>query len=200
MRRTPPQSSFDSATARTFRRKRYLPGVCALFAISQQCVHSRGGSRVPASSVLRQSQPLDGLLRSAARRLVSSDNRVQDCPVQGFGHSTQDPTSSAGLSPLPFRPKHSPTNRCPRSTPADFEDLLHVKPRFTGSVVKPNQRTRPSSGLVLLQAISQPLPRLTRRQALMTFSDERVTTQAQSLARRFASSVFAARSLTISPR
>lgn len=52
----------------------------------------------------------------------------------------------------------SPTNRCPRPKPFDFEASLHVKPRFTGSVVKPCRRTLPSSGLVLLQVVSRPLP------------------------------------------
>jgi hypothetical protein len=75
-----------------------------------------------------------------------------------------------------------------------------VKPRFTGSVVKPNQRTLPSSGLVAPPGDLPTAAPAYPGQALMTFSDERVTTQAQSLARRFASSVFAARSLTISPR
>jgi hypothetical protein len=200
MRQTPPQSSFDSATARTFRRKRYLPG----FAPSSR-YHSSASTRagvpesplVPSSgdrslSTVCSALPLVGLFRpTTASRTV---------PFRGLATPHRIQPHRPDCPPCRSDPKHSPTNRCPRSTPADFEDLLHVKPRFTGSVVKPNQRTRPSSGLVLLQAISQPLPRLTRRQALMTFSDERVTTQAQSLARRFASSVFAARSLTISPR
>jgi hypothetical protein len=200
MRQTPPQSSFDSATARTFRRKRYLPG----FAPSSR-YHSSASTRagvpesplVPSSgdrslSTVCSALPLVGLFRpTTASRTV---------PFRGLATPHRIQPHRPDCPPCRSDPKHSPTNRCPRSTPADFEDLLHVKPRFTGSVVKPNQRTLPSSGLVAPPGDLPTAAPAYPGQALMTFSDERVTTQAQSLARRFASSVFAARSLTISPR
>jgi hypothetical protein len=48
LRPTPPQSSFDSAAVFAFRQKHRPARVSALFATRLQCVHSHGGSQIPA--------------------------------------------------------------------------------------------------------------------------------------------------------
>jgi len=57
----------------------------------------------PLRSVLRRSQPLDGLLRVRASRLVSSSSRVQGLSaVQGLLSPRSAPLSSSVASPLPL--------------------------------------------------------------------------------------------------
>jgi len=82
-RSTPPQSSFTSNTARD------LSNASSTYPGSRPSRDVTGAhprtAKFPASlrSVLGLSQPLDGLLRSPARRLVSSRCHVQDPPVRG---------------------------------------------------------------------------------------------------------------------
>jgi hypothetical protein len=130
-------------------------------------------ARVPKSSlrsVLRRSQPLDGLLRSAARELVSSHSRVQ-----GVSRSGVSPLCTATLPhreelpPCRWRESRSPTNRLPRAMLLDFEAFLHAESRVTGSAVRPRPQPLPSSGLLLLQVISRPLSLIPQEQTLMTF-------------------------------
>jgi len=68
-------------------------------------------ARVPKSSlcsVLRRSQPLDGLLRSKAGGPISSHSRVQGAPVQGFCRSAQPPSLIRRSCPhaVGVRPAH----------------------------------------------------------------------------------------------
>jgi hypothetical protein len=155
MRQAPPQSSFDSTTALTFRCEQGLPGF--LPSSRHHCSASTrtGVPESPLGSVLRRSQPLDGLLRSAPREPISSHNRVQDArPFRGLATLHRLRPHRPKMPPCRWTQARSPTNRWPQTKLLDFEALLHTKPRSTGSVVKPHQRTLPSSGFVLLQVVS----------------------------------------------
>jgi len=60
-------------------------------------------SRALLRSVLRRSQPLDGLLRSLASRLISSSSRVQGpIPFRGFSLVAAPSPSSGDASPMPL--------------------------------------------------------------------------------------------------
>jgi hypothetical protein len=148
LRQSPLQSSFDSTTALVFRRKastyqgfcphRDITATRPLFA------------RIPKSSlcsILRRSQPLDGLLRNAARELVSSHNRVQDSSRSGaLPLCTATLPHQEELPPCRWDKARSPTNRLPQARPLDFEAFFHAESRVTRSAVRPCRRPLPSSG------------------------------------------------------
>jgi hypothetical protein len=72
----------------------------------------------PLRSVLRFSQPPDGLLRFRLCGLIASRSHVQGSSVQGFLpiHSRSD--SSPVRAPVPLSPEHSPTEAgCRARTP-----------------------------------------------------------------------------------
>jgi len=65
----------------------------------------RAGSQSALRCVLRLSQPLDALLRSEARRLISSRCHVQDSLVQGLLSPRSHPSSSEGACPQAVGPR-----------------------------------------------------------------------------------------------
>jgi hypothetical protein len=80
-------------------------------------VHLSPGFRPWLRSVLRLSQPLDGLLRSTLRGLISSRSHVQVFFRSGVSLPPQPPSLSGGASPLPFPAGPSPGLR-PRPVPS----------------------------------------------------------------------------------
>jgi len=130
-------------------------------------------ARVPDSSlcsVLRRSQPLDGLLRTVAWGLLSSPSRPEDPSRTGVSPlcaATLPPREE--LPPCRWREVRSPTSRLPRSSCLDFEAFFHAESRVERSAVRPHQRPLPSSVSLLLQASSRPLPPVPQRQTLLTF-------------------------------
>jgi hypothetical protein len=68
-------------------------------------------SRASLRSVLRRSQPLDGLLRAATHELVSSRNRVQgSLSFRGFFLSAAVLPRRKDPAPLPLAPQRSPSS------------------------------------------------------------------------------------------
>jgi hypothetical protein len=84
-----PRSTISSAPARGIQSRGRLP-------------------HRPLRSVLRRSQPLDGLLRDRARGLVSSRSHVQDHSVQGLLSPRSSALSSRPPCPLAFRSVRAP--------------------------------------------------------------------------------------------
>jgi hypothetical protein len=82
---TPPRSSFASSTPLAGLSTRAVPtrGFGPHHDITNPRPLPRGHPNSSLRSVLRRSQPLDGLRRSLARRLVSSRSRVQDPSCSG---------------------------------------------------------------------------------------------------------------------
>jgi len=72
-----------------------------------------GNPSLPLRSVLRFSQPLDGLLHHRHRGLVSSRSHVQGSPYRGFSRSAASPSRRRRLPPCPLPCGHSPVARLP---------------------------------------------------------------------------------------
>jgi hypothetical protein len=66
-------------------------------------------SGIPLRSVLRFSQPLDGLRHLQLSGLIASRSHVQGCSVQGILPSRSRPGSSPGGAPMPLPPERSLT-------------------------------------------------------------------------------------------
>jgi hypothetical protein len=84
---------------------------------SRRCpVESTGAEdpSLPLRSVLRFSQPLDGLLHHRHRGLVSSRSHVQGSPYRGFSRSAASPSRRRQLPPCPLPCGRSPVARLPR--------------------------------------------------------------------------------------
>jgi len=131
-------------------------------------------ARVPKSSlcsVLRRSQPLDGLLRSDARRLVSSRSRVQDVTRPGVSPlCTATLPRREELPPCRWREVRSPTNRLPQTRRLDFEAFLRAESRVGSSAVRPRPRPLPSSGSLLLQVLLEPPRLIPQTRTLLTLT------------------------------
>jgi len=168
---SPPQSSFAHSPCLVFRRDSTAydascPATHAIEpkALSNPARHALGfgphrdftrpqlrftrrRSQLDASSVLRFSQPLDGLLRNPARRPVSSC-----CHVQGSARSRA--SLSAPATP-PHRREHAPVlflharspglRPRPRHTNGSFEAFIRAEPRSFGPGYSPNPTPLPSS-------------------------------------------------------
>jgi hypothetical protein len=171
LRQAPLQSSFDSTAALVFRQEATTyQGFCPHRDIPAVRPPSAGVPKSPLRSVLRRSQPHDGLLRSAARELVSSHSRVQGSARSGvLPLYTATLPHREELPPCRCDEARSPTNRLPRAKPLDFEAFVHAESRAAGSAVKPCPRPLPSSGSSLLQVPSRPLFPVPQEQTLMTF-------------------------------
>jgi hypothetical protein len=65
-----------------------------------------GYPSLPLCSVLRFSQPLDGLLHHRHRGLVSSRSHVQGSPSRGFSRSAASPSRRRRLPPCPLSCGH----------------------------------------------------------------------------------------------
>lgn len=158
------RSSRLSAVATTYQ------GLCPLRDITLKRPLLARGPISSLRSVLRRSQPPDGLLRSRARELVSSHSRVQ-----GSSRSGVLPLCTASLPhqeqmpPCRWSKARSPTNRLPRPTLLDFEALFHAESRAASSAVRPRLRPLPSSGFLLLQVPSWPRPPVPQRPPLLAF-------------------------------
>lgn len=102
-----------------------------------------GVPKSPLRSVPRHSQPLDGFLRAAARRLVSSRSRAQDhFPCRGFSLRTAVLLPQKAVPPCRSNKVRSPASGLPRTKLADFEALLRTEPRAVGSGVSlPDSRS-----------------------------------------------------------
>lgn len=132
---TPLQSSFSQLTAPRLSAKdsTYQGSRPSLDITLARPQHE--GTQPSLRSVLRLSQPLDGLLRTKARRLVSSRNRAQDPSRSGASPSAQPPSLIGRRCPLAVFPEVARPKGRPRSLPLDFEALLHTEKRLADSVV-----------------------------------------------------------------
>jgi hypothetical protein len=91
---------FNHCSHLSARATTYL-GFCPLLDITVPCPPFAGTPTSPLCSVLRRSQPLDGLLHSTACGLISSHNRVQDSiPSRGLSTSCRCSPSSEEQCPL----------------------------------------------------------------------------------------------------
>jgi hypothetical protein len=154
-----------SARATTYQ------GLCPLRDITPVRLPVTGVPKSPIRSVLRRSQPPDGLFRSEAHKLVSSCNRVQGAPRSGvWPLCTATLPRREELPPCRWCEARSPTNRLPQTTHLDFEAFLHTESRITSSAVRPRPRTLPSSGLLLLQVLSGPPRLVPQTRTLMALS------------------------------
>jgi hypothetical protein len=122
----------SSTAALAFRREQPPTRVSALPRHHTRGVHSCGFP-TPLRSVLRCSQPLDGLLRPMARGLLSSHNRVQDpsrsgvCPPRTavLPHRKDSCPLAVGADLLTHTGSHP--RECPQARLLDFEALLRAR-------------------------------------------------------------------------
>lgn len=124
---------------------------------SLRSVHVSEGFQVLTRSVLRCSQPLDGLLRSGARGLVSSHSRSQGhCSFKGSFSPRSRALSSRVVAPSSLPRNPSPASEWPEYPSLDLEAFLHAKARAVSSVVS----LPPSRSLLrvrrFLQVLSSP--------------------------------------------
>jgi hypothetical protein len=129
---------------------------------SRAATNLRGASHAPLRSVLRLSQPLDGLFRARACGLIPSRSHVQG-PLSFRGFSPVAATHSHRMEPasLPLFHRRS----CSRS---DFRRLTHKSTReasrlrgfhlrqaaFLESGYSPRPKPLPSSNFMLLQGLA----------------------------------------------
>jgi hypothetical protein len=168
------QSPLQSSFARSPRSGPFGHDHRAQWSLSFTCLGFRPSSRhhthaatshetsqVPLRSVLRLSQPLDGLLRARACELVSSRCHVQELSVQGLLSPRSHPSSSEGACPLAVAASslHAPasafaeTNALPRAMPLGFEAFICARPRSTSLVIH-RARTRSPLQFSLPRAFS----------------------------------------------
>lgn len=130
--------------------------------------------RASLRSVLRRSQPLDGLLRARAPRLVSSSSRVQGLSaVQGLLPPRSAALSSSVASPLPLATGRSAGPFDPPSTSGGlgFEASFHAKARSHRLGVEPDRWPLPSSGCFSSRCPALRMgPRVPRYPPLVTLS------------------------------
>jgi hypothetical protein len=167
---SPLQSSFAFAPARDLSARVQLPWVPALLAASLGASTSSPGfeptlglrsapifrqvsaraSRASLRSVLRFSQPLDGLLRTrAARVYFAPQPRPGFQPVQGIiSRCSRSPSSRESLPPCRWLRTRSaaPKDLRPRTRHLDFEASLHTGQRALRFGDQPRRRPLPSSG------------------------------------------------------
>lgn len=92
-----------------------------------------GSPSSPLGSVLRRSQPLDGLLRCAACRSISLCSRHRDrVPFRGFTTPLSPSASSAFGAPLSLASAHCPAKRDAMCASLNFEAFIQAEPRTTG--------------------------------------------------------------------
>src|SRR5207248_2201309 len=132
----PLRSSFDRPPGRALRHDRSCPGFAphrdVTGGIHTRCrapFPSTWDFQAPLCSVLRFSQPLDGLLCHRLRGLVSSRCHVQGFPVQGVlsirsGYDSSPHPASVSFPTRVLTGKPAAT----RTTP-DSEALLHEPTR-----------------------------------------------------------------------
>lgn len=171
IRRTPLQSSFNSVAAPPFRGKQLPAWVSALTRHHGRASTSREASHASLRSILRLSQPLDGLRRATALRVYFIPqpgsgplSRSGVYPLRtGFLPRRQDSTS------LPLGPTNSPASGLPFPDPptSRLYSMRSRKPRTPG-LARAHGRA-PLRVRLPLQVISPPLPPVTRLQSLMTF-------------------------------
>jgi hypothetical protein len=132
--------------------------VSPLFATSRTRSHHSRGFPHPALFHPRLSQPLDGLLRTSARGLISSRCHVQGSFCPGASLPAQPPFL-VGRSLPPCRcctVAHSPalafasTDRLPRAVPLGFEASIRARPRSASPVIH-LARSRSPLQFILLQ-------------------------------------------------
>lgn len=145
----PLQSSFAPTSARALSGRARCLGFGRLRDITRGRPHP---ARRPTSlrSVLRLSQPLDGLLRSLAPGLVSSPSRVH-------GSSTR---SGASRSAQCLRPRRTALPPC-RSTSAGSSSLAARRPPAEASTSRPlSARSSVRTGSVMSLADGRSPPRV----------------------------------------
>jgi hypothetical protein len=134
----PLQSSYDvNRRSLTFRRKAAYLGFQPSSRHHNCTVTSRRTSQVPLRSVLRFSQPLDGLPRAKAlQAYFILQPRSGFMPVQGLLPLCSHPSSSEGVCPhaVSTTPLTS-RSQLPRTKPIDFEALIHRVGAFLRSGV-----------------------------------------------------------------
>jgi hypothetical protein len=109
--------------------------------------HLRRRPSPPLRSVLRLSQPLDVLLRTRARRLISSRCHVQGPPVQGLLTPRSHPSSSEGAPPLPLlRRVLTDFRRLPHASDLGFEVFIRARARSLPHRYSQRCPPLPSSG------------------------------------------------------
>jgi hypothetical protein len=169
----PPAGHPHTTPPKRRRRERWTPfgssspdWVFALIAASPSGVHSPRAVADPLRSVLRLSQPLDGLLRHSAHRLVSSCSHVQgSVTVQGL----LPPRSRARLvgEPCPHVVvavcAHPSKLELPPRPRLDFEAFIRARsrrspPGFSRRRTRSPLRVPLSPGLLRPSAAAYPLP------------------------------------------
>jgi hypothetical protein len=109
-------SEFLRLSSRPLLSKRpVLPGFLPSSRRYQRCPLGAGALRLPLCSVLRLSQPLDGLRHLPALRAYCIPQPRPGFPVQGFLPAHRRTDSSPARAPLPFPSTHSPTSQLPRA-------------------------------------------------------------------------------------
>lgn len=155
---SPLQSSFAaSPRSKAFRPELHLPQVSCPprdFTRAQPLF-----AKVPIPSlrsVPRFSQPLDGFLRAPACGLISSRCHVQGLSRSGASLHAQPPFLF-GRSLPPGRwtkPRSPPCGGSPHGSALDFEAFICARPRSMRRRYSPRRTPLPSSGSLLLQALT----------------------------------------------
>jgi len=85
---SPLRSFFASPRGSSFQSRLSCQGFVPLRDVTRRCPLGAGALRLPLSSVLRFSQPLDGLRHLPACGLIASHSHVQGLPFRGFSRPT----------------------------------------------------------------------------------------------------------------
>lgn len=99
---SPLRSFFAVSPCNPFQGCRPAQGFVPLRGVIDGVHLARELSGFPLRSVLRFSQPLDGLRHLRFCGLIASRSHVQGCSVQGFLPSRSRPDSSPGGAPVPL--------------------------------------------------------------------------------------------------
>jgi len=112
---SPLRSVFACPPDPSFQRSLSCQGFVPLRGVTERCPLGAGALRLPLCSVLRLSQPLDGLRHLPASRACCIPQPRPGFPVQGFlpVHSRTD--SSPARAPVSFPSLRSPASRLPRN-------------------------------------------------------------------------------------
>jgi hypothetical protein len=140
----------------TFRLPAGLPGVSSLFATSPLRVHlPRAHPKRSLRSALGLSQPLDGLLRGAARGFVPPHCHVQGClPFRGFSPRAAFPPSSGRVAPVSFSASElTGRNRCPLER-ASTSRPCSARGRVVSGLVLPAPQLAPLLGFLSPPGVS----------------------------------------------
>jgi hypothetical protein len=112
---SPLRSSFACPPGHSFRCDPSCQGSVPLRGVTRRCPLGARALRLPLRSVLRFSQPLDGLRHLPASRAYCVPQPRPGFPVQGFLPSHRRIDSSSTRAPVPFPSAPSPASQLPRT-------------------------------------------------------------------------------------